>query len=507
MATIQLSTIPPIPSPGDKDFETKIGKVLSHMPTLATELKTIAETVVESAQLVDVEGNATVAATAASQASLSANTAMSAAGTATAQSNTAKAEATKAARSKSDAALAASQAGTNAQAAMAAATRAEDAVLAAEAIAAAKAEEVATQAAADAATQAVSGVIAQAQASADAAATSAADANTAKDAAQAAATTAGQSVAAIATHAQTAQTASTAASNHAHNAGLRAAESLASAQQATSAGQAATAGAAQVLEILDNLTTGPVVSVNGKYGAVNLVKADLGLGNVDNTSDLNKPISTATQTALDGKSDTGHTHPDATTTASGLMSGADKTKLDGVEAGANNYTHPTSHPASIIAQDASNRFVTDAEKTAWNAKEASGTAAAAMSAHTGAADPHSQYLPKAGGTASGLTLDGGYTEAVFAVTGTTPALSPANGSIQTWTLTGNSTPTLGTWGSGQSMTLLIDDGTAYAINWASTGIVWKTGGGTAPVLLTTGYTTLALVNVGGTVYGWLAGDA
>lgn len=35
-----------------------------------------------------------------------------------------------------------------------------------------------------------------------------------------------------------------------------------------------------------------------------LVKGDVGLGNVDNTSDLNKPISTATQTALDGKQKT-----------------------------------------------------------------------------------------------------------------------------------------------------------------------------------------------------------
>lgn len=118
MATIQLSTIPPIPSPGDKDFETKIGRVLSHMPTLASELKTIAETVVESATLVDVEGNATVAATAASQASLSAGSAVAAAGTAATQANAAKAEATKAARAKSDAALAASQSGTNAVAAM-----------------------------------------------------------------------------------------------------------------------------------------------------------------------------------------------------------------------------------------------------------------------------------------------------------------------------------------------------------------------------------------------------
>ena len=356
MATIQLSPIPPIPSPGDKDFETKIGKVLSHMPTLATEIKDIAEIVVESAQLVDVEGNATVAATAASQASLSANAAMSAGGTATTQANAAKAEATKAARSKSDAALAASQAGTNAQAAMAAATRAEAAVLAAEAIAATKAEEVATQAAADAATQAVSGVIAQAQASADAAATSATDAHTAKTAAQDAATTAGQNVAAIATHAQTAQTASTAASTHAHNAGLRAAEALASAQQATSAGQAATQGAADVREILDNLDTGPVVSVNGKFGAVNLVPGDVGAAPASHVGS------------------TGTAHGAATTTAAGFMSAADKVKLDGVATGANAYTHPASHPASIITQDASNRFVTDAEKTAWNGKEAAITA-------------------------------------------------------------------------------------------------------------------------------------
>ena len=36
-----------------------------------------------------------------------------------------------------------------------------------------------------------------------------------------------------------------------------------------------------------------------------------------------------------------------------------------------NYTHPANHPPSIITQDASNRFVTDVEKTAWNAKQGS----------------------------------------------------------------------------------------------------------------------------------------
>ena len=46
-----------------------------------------------------------------------------------------------------------------------------------------------------------------------------------------------------------------------------------------------------------------VTSVAGKTGAVTLDKSDVGLGNVDNTSDLDKPISTATQTALDAKFD------------------------------------------------------------------------------------------------------------------------------------------------------------------------------------------------------------
>lgn len=49
------------------------------------------------------------------------------------------------------------------------------------------------------------------------------------------------------------------------------------------------------------VSSSAVSSVNGQTGAVVLAKADLGLGNVDNTSDVNKPISNATQAALDGK--------------------------------------------------------------------------------------------------------------------------------------------------------------------------------------------------------------
>ena len=46
---------------------------------------------------------------------------------------------------------------------------------------------------------------------------------------------------------------------------------------------------------------GAVDSVNGRTGVVVLTKSDVGLSNVDNTSDANKPVSTATQTALNAK--------------------------------------------------------------------------------------------------------------------------------------------------------------------------------------------------------------
>ncbi|EGW39150.1 hypothetical protein DOT_2883, partial [Desulfosporosinus sp. OT] len=65
----------------------------------------------------------------------------------------------------------------------------------------------------------------------------------------------------------------------------------------------------------------------------------------------------------------GAAHADVTTTVDGFMIATDKVKLDGIAVGANNYAHPDTHPPSIIVQDASNRFVTDAERTTWNGKQ------------------------------------------------------------------------------------------------------------------------------------------
>lgn len=110
-------------------------------------------------------------------------------------------------------------------------------------------------------------------------------------------------------------------------------------------------------------------------------------------------------------------------------------------------------------------------------------------------------------TISGLTLNDGYTEEIFAVTGTTPALSPTNGTIQTWTLSGNSTPSAGTWAAGQSMTLMVDDGSSFTITWTTLAVTWETNAGSPPTLATTGFTVIVLWKVGTTIYGARVGDA
>lgn len=98
-------------------------------------------------------------------------------------------------------------------------------------------------------------------------------------------------------------------------------------------------------------------------------------------------------------------------------------------------------------------------------------------------------------------IEGSITEEVFVLTGTAPVLEPDNGTIQTWTLTGNSTPTDGL-SAGQSMTLMINDGTEYTVTWPS--VIWV--GGTAPVLAATGQTVVELWKVGAVLYGALVGS-
>jgi len=87
--------------------------------------------------------------------------------------------------------------------------------------------------------------------------------------------------------------------------------------------------------------------------------------------------------------------------------------------------------------------------------------------------------------------------------GTTPAIDPANGTVQEWTLTGNSSPT-DSLTDGEFVELLIQDGTAYTITWPT--ITWLTDSATAPTLGATTVTPVLIQKVGSTLYGRRTGD-
>jgi len=181
----------------------------------------------------------------------------------------------------------------------------------------------------------------------------------------------------------------------------------------------------------------PVQSVAGRTGAVTLVKADVGLGNVDNTADASKPVSTAQaaadaavasaaaadatskanaaqaaavqranhtgtqaiatvdglQTALDGKAAASHSHAIADVT--GLQSALDGKQASGSYAAAS-HTHPISDVTGL--------------QTALDGKQASGAYAAASHGHDAATTSAAGFLSAAGkskldGIASGATAN------------------------------------------------------------------------------------------------------
>jgi hypothetical protein len=104
-------------------------------------------------------------------------------------------------------------------------------------------------------------------------------------------------------------------------------------------------------------------------------------------------------------------------------------------------------------------------------------------------------------------------EDIFTITdGAAFEIDPGNGSIQLITLGANRTPKATNFANGEAVTLMVDDGTAYTLTWTDatfggSGVVWKTDGGVAPTLNTTGYTVIVLFEVGGQVYGARVGDA
>ena len=91
-------------------------------------------------------------------------------------------------------------------------------------------------------------------------------------------------------------------------------------------------------------------------------------------------------------------------------------------------------------------------------------------------------------------------------------VDPGNGSIQLITLGANRTPKATNFAAGESVLLMVDDGTAYTLTWTDatwggSGVIWKTDSGSAPTLNTSGYTVISFWKVGTQIYGARVGNA
>ena len=254
------------------------------------------------------------------------------------------------AQTASSAAVAASQAAAAAQsAAVQAGVGADAAALSAQAAAntAATAEGTAKSAAATAATaiSTANSAVSTANSAVSTAKAATATANTAVSTANSASTTAGT------------------AASAANSAVATANSAVGAANTAVGTANTAMSVANEAKSLIDDVVAGGVSSFNGRTGAVlpvagDYTKAMVGLGSVDNTSDANKPLSTAAVSALAAKADktyvdtqlsnnstadrsrSNHTGNQAISTVTGLQTALDSKvdKVAGKQLSTNDYT-------------------------------------------------------------------------------------------------------------------------------------------------------------------------
>ena len=224
--------------------------------------------------------------------------------------------------------------------------------------------------------------------------------------------------------------------------------------------------------VTESSNAGSAISLTGAA----VVFLSGGAEELQRAADMDQGVATTDSPTFAALTTTGNISPGGT--VDGRDVAADGTKLDGIEAGAE--VNPT---ASEILTSI---------KTVDGA--GSGLDADLLDGVQG-----SGYLR----TTNPVISAGTITEDMYAISGTSVSLEPDNGSIQTHTLTGNTTYTDG-FSAGQAVTLMIDDGTAYTVTWPT--MTWVNNAGAAPTLATSGYTVVALWKVSTTLYGALVGD-
>lgn len=211
---------------------------------------------------------------------------------------------------------------------------------------------------------------------------------------------------------------------------------------------------------------------------------------------------TYTITYTDATTSTFQVYNGANGTGSGTVSSVDMTVPTGLSVSGN----PITTSGTLALTYASGYAIpTTASQTNWDTAYGWGNHASAGYATTSG----TQTLTNK--TLTDPAIIGAILEDIFTITdGAAFEIDPSNGTIQLITLGASRTPKATNFANGESVTLMVLDGTAYALTWTDatfggSGVVWV--GGSAPTLDTTKYTVIELWKVGSQVYGALVGAA
>lgn len=100
--------------------------------------------------------------------------------------------------------------------------------------------------------------------------------------------------------------------------------------------------------------------------------------------------------------------PRATMSTPGIVIVGDNLEVDsnGRLSARNSYVHPSTHPASMIVEDASHRFVTDTEKTTWNGKANTSGTYTGLVVGSAAKWTTARTITLSGGVTGSVSLDG-----------------------------------------------------------------------------------------------------